>query len=173
VLLPLAIFTTWYLASSQFRGYILSLSPRLLTLLHSWRVVGFVFLVLASYNILPRLFALPAGWGDIAIGLTAPFVAYRLAVPAHRRIFIFWQLLGVADLVTAISLGALAPLLNPQQLASNAATSAPMAALPLSLIPTFFVPLLLILHSISIAQARRWAAEPDTRLRENLGTLSA
>jgi len=31
-----------------------------------------------------------------------------------------------------------------------------MTVLPLSLIPTFLVPLYLILHVISIAQARRW-----------------
>jgi hypothetical protein len=34
----------------------------------------------------------------------------------------------------------------------------PMTVLPLSLIPTFAVPLLLILHLISIAQAKSWNA---------------
>ena len=34
----------------------------------------------------------------------------------------------------------------------------PMTVLPLSLIPTFAVPLLLILHLISIAQAKSWDA---------------
>jgi hypothetical protein len=173
VLLPLALFTVWYLSSPAFRGYLLSLSPRLLTLLHAWRIGGFVFLVLATYNILPRLFALPAGWGDIAIGVTAPFVAYWLATPSHRRTFIAWHLLGVADLVTAISLGALAPFLDPRELAPNAATTSPMATLPLSLIPTFAVPLLLILHIISIAQARHWAPERTPKLHENVGPLIA
>lgn len=173
VLLPLGVFSIWYLQSTGFRNYLLSLPPRILTLLHAWRVGGFVFLVLATYNILPRLFALPAGWGDIAIGVTAPFVAYRLATPAHRRLFIGWHLLGVADLVTAISLGALAPFLDPRELAQNAPTSAPMATLPLSLIPTFIVPLLLILHIVSIAQARHWARERTPKLREKLGPLTA
>ncbi|WP_051979692.1 hypothetical protein [Edaphobacter aggregans] len=173
VLAPLAIFSIWYLRSADLRGYLLSLSPRVLTLLHAWRIGGFVFLVLAAYNILPALFALPAGWGDIAIGVTAPFVAYRLATPAHKRTFIFWHILGITDLVLAVSLGALAPFLDPRQLAPNAVTPAPMSTLPLSLIPTFAVPLLLILHIISIAQTRHWAEGRSPNLREKLGPLTA
>jgi hypothetical protein len=36
-----------------------------------------------------------------------------------------------------------------------------MTALPLSVIPTFAVPLFLILHIISIAQAMRWREGQD------------
>jgi hypothetical protein len=46
-----------------------------------------------------------------------------------------------------------------------------MTVLPLSLIPTFAVPLLLILHAISIAQARRWPqlqAPSGTQLRSRV-----
>ena len=169
VLIPLAIFLTWYRLSREFRGYVLSLSPRVLTLLHSWRaIVGVIFIVLAANNVLPKLFALSAGWGDLAIGVTAPFVAYRLANRSNRRALIFWNLLGVADLVLAISLGAAAPFLAP-----NAPTTTPMQMLPLSIIPTFGVPFLLILHFISIAQARQWAKEPTSTLHENLGPLTA
>ena len=124
---------------------------RVLTLVQSWRIAGFTFLVLAAYGILPALFALPAGWGDIAIGATAPIVALALAAPGHRKSFIVWQLLGVMDLVTAVALGTLAPVLNPHGIAAGA-----MTVLPMSLIPTFAVPLFLILHIICIAQAIRW-----------------
>ena len=70
-LTPLIVFFVWFAGSASFRKFTMSLSPRVLTLVQSFRIVGFVFLVLASYNILPRLFALSAGWGDIAIGATA------------------------------------------------------------------------------------------------------
>jgi hypothetical protein len=43
-----------------------------------------------------------------------------------------------------------------------------MTVLPMSYIPTFAVPLFLILHIICIAQARRWPAdfvEPRNRFR--------
>jgi hypothetical protein len=39
-----------------------------------------------------------------------------------------------------------------------------MRVLPLNLIPTFVVPLLLILHLICIAQARRWPAQRHARV---------
>jgi hypothetical protein len=157
VVSPLTIFAAWYLGSKSFQEYILSLNPRTLTIVHSWRLAGFVFLVLSAYRILPTIFALPAGWGDIAIGATAVPVAMLLARPQHKTSFIVWQLLGVTDLVLAITLGAAARFIDPQGVAEI--STAPMALLPLSLIPTFAVPLLLILHGICIAQARRWRSE--------------
>ena len=158
---PILIFAAWFSVSPGFRSFLLSIDPRALTMVHSWRFVGFVFLVLYTYGILPGFFALPAGWGDIAIAATAPFVAAKFASRSHRGAFIGWQILGMLDLVTALGLGTMAQILSRSQ-----ATTAPMTVLPLSLIPTFAVPLLLMLHIICIAQARQWkegvhvAAEP-------------
>jgi len=56
--------------------------------------VGATFVVLQAYRILPAIFALPAGYGDIAIGATAPFVAWKLVDPGHRGSFILWQFLA-------------------------------------------------------------------------------
>jgi hypothetical protein len=150
-LTPIALFLAWFYSSAEFRQFALSLSPRALTVVQSWRFEGFTFIALAAYGILPGVFALPAGWGDMAIGATAPFVALALAAPGHRKGFIVWQLLGIADLVTAVSLGVLASVLNPHGAGAGA-----MTLLPMSLIPTFEVPLFLILHIICIAQALRW-----------------
>ncbi|MFZ3214831.1 MAG: hypothetical protein WA192_02115 [Candidatus Acidiferrales bacterium] len=149
--LPLVLFSVWFAASHPFRKFVLSLNPRALTFAQSWRVIGITFLILQARGVLPAIFALPAGYGDIAIGATASFVAWKWCNPSHRRSFIYWQLLGVADLVTAVALGTTAGWINPH--------SAPMVAmtiLPLSLIPTFLVPLFLIFHMICIAQARAW-----------------
>ncbi len=114
-LTPIVLFLGWFLSSAKFREFALSLSPRTLTLVQSWRIAGFTFLALAAYGILPGLFALPAGWGDIAIGATAPFVALGLAAPGHRKSFIFWQLLGITDLVTAVALGPVAEYAQPSR----------------------------------------------------------
>jgi hypothetical protein len=151
VLIPIGLFVLWFAVSKGFRQFVLDLNPRTLTFVHSWRLAGFTFLVLYSYGILPGLFALPAGWGDIAIGATAPFVAMTLANPSHRKSFIFWHALGVLDLVNAIALGTAAQLIQLGGIPTTA-----MTVLPMSLIPTFAVPLLLILHIICIAQAVRW-----------------
>jgi hypothetical protein len=165
VLIPLGAIALWCILSPSFRGFLLSLDTKNLTILHSWRIAGFVFLVLASYGILPRDFALSAGWGDIAIGATAALVAFRLATPRHRASFITWQLLGMADLIVAVTLGATTNLLHPQGIPTT-----PMTVLPMSLIPTFAIPVLLVVHIICIAQAWRWkrsASESNLPLRSS------
>jgi uncharacterized membrane protein YeaQ/YmgE (transglycosylase-associated protein family) len=168
VLAPIAIYLIWFAASERFRQFALALSPRTLTLVQAWRIGGYVFLVLYTYGILPGMFALPAGWGDIAIGATAPFVAMKLVNSDHRKGFILWQVLGILDLVMAVTLGTTARLISPQGIATSA-----MTELPLSLIPTFAVPLLLILHLICIAQARRWREQQYSRVGDQLSSSAA
>jgi hypothetical protein len=168
VLIPIVVFLVWFARSAAFRQFALSLSPRVLTFVQSWRVAGFVFLVLAAYGILPRIFALPAGWGDVAIGATAWLVGWKLASADHRRSFILWQALGMTDLVMAVSMGTLAGVIDPREIPTS-----PMTVLPLSLIPTFAVPLLLILHVICIAQARRWPKRPSVPTRAQAQSQAA
>jgi hypothetical protein len=150
-LTPLIVFSLWFAASAGFREFALSLNPRTLTSVQAWRIIGFIFLLLEARGVLPAVFAWPAGYGDMAVGMTAGFVAWKYADPSHRNSFIFWQLLGILDLVTAVSVGTTAGLLSPQ-----GPSMAPMTVLPLSLVPTFLVPLFTIFHVISIAQARTW-----------------
>ncbi|OLB40543.1 MAG: hypothetical protein AUH11_01590 [Acidobacteria bacterium 13_2_20CM_57_17] len=152
-LTPIVVFFLWLAASESFRRFTLSLNPRILTSAQAWRMVGFTFVLLEARGALPAIFALPAGYGDMAIGATASFVAWKLANPTHRNSFILWQLLGITDLVTAVSLGTTAGLISPQ-----GPSMAPMTTMPLSLIPTFLVPLFVIFHVICIGQARSWKA---------------
>lgn len=148
---PVTAFALWFALSKSFRQFALRLNPRTLTMVQSWRILGFIFVLLEARGVLPAIFAWPAGYGDMAVGATATLAALTLANPAHRRQFIGWQLLGIADLVMAVGLGTTARLLSP-----GGATMAAMTQLPLSLVPTFVVPLLLMLHVICIAQARSW-----------------
>jgi hypothetical protein len=160
-LIPIVAFLLWFAASKAFRQFALSLSPRMLTLAQSWRIVGFVFVLLEARRILPAIFALPAGYGDMFIGATATLVAWQLTSPSHRNSFILWQVLGITDLISAVSLGTTARLLSPQS-----ASMAPLTVLPLSMIPTFLVPLFFIFHVICIAQARAWKAVPSRNAKE-------
>jgi len=163
VLIPIGILVIWAAVSQPFRQFLLSLNPATLTFVQAWRIAGFVFVVLYAYNILPGNFALPAGWGDIAIGATAPLVALKLANPHHRKSFILWQLLGITDLVNAVGMGVATRFIDPHGISTSA-----MTVLPMSLIPTFAVPLFMILHFISIAQARQWQEQPYSRVGEPL-----
>ena len=145
------MFALWFVASEKFRQFALSLNPQALTFAQSWRIVGFTFVLLEARGVLPAIFALPAGYGDMIIGMTATLVAWKLANPIRRNSFILWQLLGIADLVTAVGLGTTAGLISP-----DGPSMAAMTVLPLSLVSTFLVPLFLIFHVICIAQARAW-----------------
>ena len=168
VLIPIVIVAIWSAASQPFRRFLLSLNPQTLTMVQAWRIAGFTFLALYTYGILPGALALPAGWGDIAIGATAPLVALKLANPRNRKSFIVWQLLGITDLVTAVGSGVTAQFINPHGIATTA-----MTVLPMSLIPTFAVPLFMILHFISIAQARQWQEQRYPRVGEQLQSSGA
>lgn len=148
---PVVAFFGWLAASTGFRNFALSLSPRVLTFWQTARILGVVFVILEARQLLPARFALPAGYGDIFIGATAWFAATRLAKAGSRARFILWQTLGIADLVSAVALGVTAGLFQ-----SSGPNMYLMTVLPLSLIPTFLVPLFLMFHVISIAQASKW-----------------
>lgn len=152
---PILIFALWAAVSSGFRKFVMSLNPQILTLAQSWRIIGFIFVVLEARGALPAVFALPAGYGDMAIGMTATLVAWKMTQTGYRGRFIFWQILGVTDLVIAVGLGTTAALWSP-----HGPSMALMTMLPLSLVPTFLVPLFLMLHSICIVQAWKWKAAP-------------
>jgi hypothetical protein len=118
---------------------------------HTIRVAGIVFLLMMALGHLPALFALPAGLGDMATGIAAPFVARRLANGTGHRAAVWFNALGIADLVVALTIGGLTSL----QLIAVTPSAQAIAELPLTLIPTTTVPLLLTLHITSL---RRLAA---------------
>jgi hypothetical protein len=73
----------------------------------SYRVLGAIFLVMYVQGRMPAAFALPAGAGDVAIGLLAPIVAvaYARGVPGRESLVMGWNLLGLLDLANAITTG--------------------------------------------------------------------
>lgn len=111
-----------------------------------WRIVGFAFLAVLALGGLPPLFALPAGVGDVIVGATAPLVAQNL----HRqRLAVAWHLIGIADLVVAITLGVTTSQ-GRAQLFEVTPTSDALLAFPLAIIPTFLVPISLALHLVGL-----------------------
>jgi hypothetical protein len=156
VLAPLVAFVAAYLGWGAFRAFVLTADPVLLSAIQAWRAAGLGFLALTAHGILPGLFAWPAGLGDIAIGVTAPWIVIALVRrPAFLTspIFVIWNLLGILDLVVAVSLGALNSGFAPG--IAGEATTAPMAELPLLLIPAYLVPLFLMLHLAVLFRGRQ------------------
>jgi len=159
VTVPVLVFLGAYWMSRQFREFVLTADLRLVAGIHAWRAAGFAFLALYAYEVLPGFFALPAGLGDIAIGLTAPWVVLALIRRpgfAASKTFVVWNLLGLLDLVVAVSTGALASGLDIVSVGEI--TTRPMTLLPLVLIPAYLVPIFIMLHLTALFQARRVAA---------------
>ncbi len=126
-----------------------------------FRVEGMTFLALFSAHLLPGSFALPAGVGDVAVGLLAAAIASGAigGRPLNPKTVLRWNLLGIADLVVAVSTGFLtAP--SPFQKFAFDRPSGLISMFPLVLIPTFLAPLAVLLHIISLVQLRRAAAPP-------------
>ena len=101
--------------------------------------------------------AIPLGLG---LRSNSPFV---------RRLALGWNILGIVDLVNAVSMGVTSAVVQIQAAPSSglAAAGSPLLLYPLVLVPTFGVPLALILHSLSIRQLRRRGASlAVTLLRE-------
>src|SRR5512146_1975366 len=151
---PLLLFFACLRLSRSFRQFVLSLDLRLVAGMQAWRWAGLGFLALYAHDVLPAMFALPAGLGDMAVGIAAPWMILGLVRRpdfATSSAFIRWNVLGILDLVVAVSLGALSATLA----IPGAISTAPMATLPLVLIPAFLVPLFLMLHTAALMQSRQ------------------
>ena len=164
VLGPVIAFLIAYRMFAAVRAYALMIDLRFVTATQAWRFGGFAFLALYTYGVLPGYFAWPAGLGDMAIGAAAPWILLGLAREpgfAASRTFVSWNVLGILDLIVAVTVGAVVPLLFPNVI-SSIPTGA-MTRLPLVLIPGFFVPGYIILHVIALAHARRAASAARSR----------
>ncbi|MCA9925878.1 MAG: hypothetical protein KC421_26075 [Anaerolineales bacterium] len=117
------------------------------------RAIGIFFLILSARGLMPAAFAGPAGWGDVLTGIAAPVAAFALATKRRwARPFTFiWNLFGMADLVTAVTLGVLTSPGILQQLALNQPNTL-ITSFPIILIPSLAVPLMMILHIVSLYQ---------------------
>jgi hypothetical protein len=133
-------------------------TPMRLALPHTLRVVGVLFLIVMAQGHLPAVFALPAGLGDIAIGVAAPFVARRLARGTGRAGAVRFNVLGILDLVVAVSIAFLL-----FEFVEVTPSTAPLRLLPLALIPTVAVPLAVALHIVSLRQLRTAARSREDR----------
>jgi hypothetical protein len=161
IVVPPALFLVAYRISAAFRRFVLSLDLRLLTAVQAWRVLGGMFLVLYAFNLRPALFAFPAGLGDVAVGVAAVFVL-RAMIDGHpnwRRRVRWLNLGGLLDFVGAITTGVLT---SHSSLGVFAPTTPmpSMGMMPLSLVPSFLVPLWTIIHFASLLQLRQASGEP-------------
>jgi len=166
--LPVLIGLVALTRSQRIAAAVDAAPPQWLIGLQVYRVLGGNFLVLSAYGVLPGVFALPAGTGDVLVGMLALPVAFYVAAGGahHRAAAIGWNLLGIADLVCALTLGVLTSP-GPTQLLALDHPNLLTSAYPTVMTPAFAVPLSLILHGVSLWQWRRrsrrqnWPAQSE------------
>jgi hypothetical protein len=156
-------------------GYLIWRSPRLARIIDAvpqhwliaiqlYRALGAIFLILYATGKLPGLFAWPAGLGDVLVGVLAPVVAVAFARAPHKNsdLVSAWNLFGLADLVIAVAAGFItAP--STFQLFAFDLPSELVTRFPLVLVPTFLVPISVLLHLASLTKLRRDGLSHDNR----------
>jgi hypothetical protein len=165
VLIPVGVLSVIGFGSLLGRGR-LQLAPLpALIALHAIRLLGVLFILLYAAKRLPAPFAPVAGWGDIAIGMTALPIALWVArePDTARGAVLVWNGLGLADLVIAVSLGALsAP--GPIRLLFDDPSTALIGSLPWILIPCFLVPSLSFVHLVVFYRTLRTRTAEDRKV---------
>lgn len=121
-------------------------------------LAGGAFLMYSARGELPASFAVPAGWGDMAVGVTAAALLLwgPPRSPLQLRAYLTWNVIGLADILFVVANAARAGLQNP-------AAMAPLLRLPLALLPTFLVPIVLVTHAVlflRLADEGRDSIEP-------------
>ena len=122
------------------------------------RILGVTWLIALAQGTLPAAFALPAGLGDIATGVSALLLIRRWRTSSAVWLNVF----GLVELLIALTIGYLGGASAQTVLPLTPSTIA-VTVLPVALNPTTVVSLALALHIVSLARLRtatRPAATP-------------
>ena len=138
--------TLVYFASPRFRAYVETIGLGPITLFHIWRVpAALLFFWYGANGELPTAFWVLAGTGDFIAG---SYAAFLLLKPENQRSYLSFHIFGFADFVVAVGTGLIFTLLQDPRMA-------PIAVLPLALIPLFGVGISGTTHLMAFDMIRR------------------
>lgn len=138
----IALYFRW----APFRALMERVGPYGLAYFHIWRIAaGALFLGYGAEGLLPEVFYLRAGWGDVAAGVLA---AALLVIPKRVWSLVGVHLFGFADFLLAVGTGMTLVVLADPGMAA-------IASLPLALIPLVGVPISGASHIIALDLIRR------------------
>ena len=139
-----------FLLIRGFRDWCLNVDIKVFLLFNLVRFVGVYFLILYSEGRLPYDFAVLGGWGDIVIAALA--IILILFVPAGGKgglwAYFIWNLLGLLDILFVVATASRLALADPSSMSE-------LLKLPLSLLPTFIVPVIIFIHIILFVRLYR------------------
>jgi len=163
LLISITGFTLAYVISTRVRHALDQIPLWLITIAHVWRFVGLGFVIGAVMHTLPPQFGYPEGLGDVAAALFCLPLAFAIRKGSRstglRGAYIAWNVYGLIDLLSAISLGILYSPSSFGVLRTDISTGL-MTRFPVSLIPTFFLPLFILFHMLALIRSRELAGAP-------------
>jgi len=134
------------------------LSQHMLIGLQLLRPIGLVFVLEYWRGNLPGVFAHPAGWGDLLVGIIALVVLIRYRsqeIPNGAIILVFT--VGIADFASAYFFGVTSSATPFQLFAFDQPNQ--VLLYPTGFIPIFLVPYAVIFHILSITEMQRATAQ--------------
>jgi hypothetical protein len=138
--------TIWYLRSLAVRRIMETVGHRRIVMFHVWRIpAALLFFWYGAQGSLPPLFWMLAGIGDLIAGLYALRLSFQ---PESAHGYRAFHRFGFADFVVAVGTGLTYTLLLDPRMA-------PIATLPLALIPLFGVGISGASHLIAFDMLRR------------------
>jgi hypothetical protein len=152
-LTALALLACWKV--EMLHDWVFATDLRSFIALHVTRFVGIYFLFLAGRGDLPAGFAKPAGIGDIMVAALALVILFVPAVGSSRKLLLAWNGLGLIDIVFVV--------FSAFRFARvDWASMASLRQIPLSLLPMFFVPLIIVSHILIFVRLRSEVAPAGT-----------
>ena len=151
LILSITAAAIWITSRGALRELVNTIPLRALVAVHAVRFVGIVFLALSAQGALSPAFATPAGWGDIAVAVSAlGLVAMGTPTTRMRRgLYLGWNVFATLDLMVAVGSATLVAL------SGDVPGLAPLLRAPLVLVPTVLVPLLFASHVIIFRRLRQ------------------
>ncbi len=146
VLLGIAAPTVLYFTNARVASTVQGWGLYPLSAFHIWRApAALLFLWAGMQGLLPPVFWVIAGLGDLAVGI---YAMRLLRGPADKRFYRRLHVAGFADFAVAVGLGLTHTLLGDPRMQN-------LAALPMALIPLFGVGLSGASHLVALSMLRK------------------
>ncbi len=164
---PILGFGAAYAFNKSVQEALFALPLWAITAVHSLRLVGIAFVIATLMHELPPQFGWLAGAGDIISAIVSIPLAMSLYQKRYYKgltvRFITWNIFGLLGLFLSITLGLLYSVSAVGILSDPISNTRALSFLPYSLMPTFYVPILILLHLLALRRSGE-IPEPSQRL---------
>ncbi len=143
--LPLALFVTIIYNTKACKKANATLKLEALVRIHIFRLIGSTFIILMLYDLLPPVFALFAGIGDLLTAITSIFVVKAIQNGKNYalRLTYIWNSFGLVDILIT---SAMAIIFTKISIDNGVQGVEVLAEFPFCFIPAFAPPTIIFLH---------------------------